>query len=113
MIGELIVAKRKELGLSRKEVAKKFGISYNYLTLIETEKRNCSKKLKEKVAKFLGVNYDMLESDNQSIVEQNLIRQKLTTINCELSKLENRKELLNQEKQILNKKLVMLENGEI
>ena len=45
VIGRFIMIKRKELGIERKDLAKNLDISYNYLNLIETEKRKVSKKL--------------------------------------------------------------------
>jgi transcriptional regulator with XRE-family HTH domain len=54
-IGELIKEKRKGKGLLQKELAAKCGISWNYLYMIEKNRRNPSVKLSLKLSKKLDI----------------------------------------------------------
>jgi transcriptional regulator with XRE-family HTH domain len=53
-------AKRKELGLSREELAEKIGVSFNSIRFYEEGNRRPTIQTLEKLAKVLGVKIDDL-----------------------------------------------------
>ncbi|MBC8233970.1 helix-turn-helix transcriptional regulator [bacterium] len=54
-LGKTIKSLRIETGLKQKELAEKIGISPNYLSLIENDKREPSISLIEKIAEVLNI----------------------------------------------------------
>ena len=118
MIGEYIIMRRKELGIKRKELAERLDITYNYLNLIETNKRKISKKLINKMAKELKVKVEELEFYNSTNnvntykAEINLIKKQISYIVKQITKIDNDKILLEKERDFLCEKLVVLELNE-
>ena len=108
MIGEYIIMRRKELGIKRKELAERLDITYNYLNLIETNKRKISKKLINKMAKELKVKVEELEFYNST----NNVNTYKAEIVKQITKIDNDKILLEKERDFLCEKLVVLELNE-
>ena len=55
---EIIIARRKELGLSQTEVAKQCGIGRSHYNLIEKGKRGVSLKTAHKISKVLKIRFN-------------------------------------------------------
>jgi transcriptional regulator with XRE-family HTH domain len=121
MIGDYIVLRRKDLNLSRQELADKLDISYNYLNLIEINKRKISKKLVPKMAKALKVSENEIQyyntvnigSKNGFGKEKRIIEKQIDTINKQLTKLETEKVILEKEKGFLFEKLEIITDTEL
>lgn len=119
MVGEYMILKRKELGIKRKDLAEKLKISYNYLNLIETNKRPLSEKLIPKVAKIFGVEqkeiefYNITETHNKFYVERKLVEKQMNIINKKLAKLDTEKVVLEKEREFLCEKMALLKSAEI
>ncbi len=114
MVGEFIVLRRKELGIKRKDLAEKLEVTYNYINLIETNKRKISKKLLPKIAKELQVSEEELDfyNTNKYGTEKKFIKRQIDSINNKLAKLETDKIILKKDRQFLCKKLNLLERQE-
>ena len=113
VIGRFIMIKRKELGIERKDLAKNLDISYNYLNLIETEKRKVSKKLIPKLAKELKVTEKEIQLYNTTggydyKSEKALIKSQIKGIDKNLTQLTMVKMLLQNNRDYLCKKLAEL-----
>jgi len=59
-MGKILKKRRKELKLSRKEVAKEAGVLQEHIRDIENEKRCASVKVLEKILKALKLNTNRL-----------------------------------------------------
>ncbi|MDP2699420.1 helix-turn-helix transcriptional regulator [Thalassospira sp.] len=57
---------REWRGLTQQELAEKVDVSTNYISQIETGKKQASRKLQMALAKVLGIDYDMIETAIQS-----------------------------------------------
>ena len=103
MVGEFIVLRRKELGIKRKDLAEKLEVTYNYINLIETNKRKISKKLLPKMAKELQVSEEELDfyNTNKYGTEKKFIKRQIDSINNKLAKLETDKIILKKDRQFL------------
>src|SRR5205809_6299 len=63
-VGDRIRARRLELGLSQREIASK-GVSYAYISRIESGTRNPSVRALRKLAPKLGVSVEWLETGEE------------------------------------------------
>lgn len=59
-IGKLVKTIRASQGISQGRMAKCLGISQNYLSLVESGKKNMSVKLVETLADLIGVSKELL-----------------------------------------------------
>lgn len=98
-IGEIIKENRKKRNLKQKELAEKVGISFKYLSDIETNRRNPSKQLVEKIAKVLLVDKEIFfqnalkgtlkrEEKDIKIYHFSINEEKLKKLSLELQKKE-------------------------
>lgn len=104
-IGEIIKEHRKKRNLKQKELAEKVGISFKYLSDIETNRRNPSKQLVEKIAKVLLVDKEIFF---QNAIKGTLKREKKDIKTYQLSINEEKLKTLSlelQEKEILLSKM--------
>lgn len=62
-MGEHIYALRVNLGLSQQDLAKKCGVSQQYISFIENDKKLPSLKIAKRLAEILGVTLDRLISE--------------------------------------------------
>lgn len=53
---------REHRDMTQADLADKAGVAKNYISMIETGKKNASRKLQAKLAGILGVDYDDLET---------------------------------------------------
>ena len=119
MVGDYMILKRKELGIKRQELAEKLDITYNYLNLIEANKRPLSKKLIPKVAKIFGVEekeiefYNVTSKHNGFSVEKRLVESQINTINKKIAKLDTDKIILIKERDFLCEKMALLNSAEL
>lgn len=114
MVGEFIILRRKELGIKRKELAENLGVTYNYINLIETNRRKVSKKLLPKMAKELQVSEEELDfyNTNKYGTEKKFIKRQINSINNKIAKLETDKIMLIKEREFLCEKVSLLEKQE-
>lgn len=118
MIGDYIILKRKELNIKRKDLAEELGVTYNYLNLIETNKRKVGKKQIPKLAKALGVTeeelifYNTNSNENGYKMQKRLIKKQIESINIQIAKLDTDRLLLEKERDFLCDKIVVLDNAE-
>ena len=63
-VGDRVRKRRRELGLSQRELASK-GVSYAYISRIENGERNPSVSVLRKLAPKLGVSVDWLETGKE------------------------------------------------
>ncbi|MGC2457934.1 MAG: helix-turn-helix transcriptional regulator [Gallionellaceae bacterium] len=68
-IGSAICLARKNLGLSKKELAKRVGISPSAITRIENGDRSLSLKVAQDIAKVLGFRLSQLVTIAESILK--------------------------------------------
>lgn len=116
MLGEFIILRRKDLGLKRKELAEKLDISYNYLTLIETNKRQISKRLVPTFAKVLQVQESEIilhnTTSNGIKEKKDIVTRQISSINKKLVQVKTDEIILKKERDMLCKKLAILNRQE-